>query len=217
MATIRQRPLTPEERARLEARVRQLGGGGSLAMSAVFLFMILFLAGVALVALFDLPRLAGRSASGLVAGLAAARVYIRMRRSLTRSPGADLLRSDLAGGVAAESSFDVVEAIEVEELEDEGMTYYLKLSDGGVLFLSGQYLDDDVEAKRFPSTRIVTTRLPHTRLLFDFRCEGSYLAPTAKLPHFTSDQRERGEVPEDGAIVDLEFEALRRGHSEAAP
>ena len=46
----------------------------------------------------------------------------------------------------------------MEELEDEGVSYFLELDDGAVLFLSGQYLDEDESP--FPCTEFIVRRLP---------------------------------------------------------
>lgn len=205
----RERPMTPDERARMESEVKDLGGGLSLVKTAIAAFIIFFFAGFALVALFDLPKVAGRSAAGLVAGLAAARMYARMRKSLSRSPYADLVRADLEGGMVKEWAFDVVDAIRRDELEDEGSHFYLKLANGRILYLSGQYLDDEVESRRFPSARVVIVRAARSGTLLRFDCTGAYVAPSATLPAFTLDELDRDETPEDGDVLALDFEKLR--------
>jgi hypothetical protein len=48
--------------------------------------------------------------------------------------------ADLAAGVATLTTYEATDALRVEEFEDEGSQYYLKLADGRVLFLAGQYL-----------------------------------------------------------------------------
>jgi hypothetical protein len=205
----RERPATREERARMGSEVKDLGGGLSLLKTTIALFLILFLAGFGIVAIFHLPKLAGRSAAGLIAGLAAARMYTRMRKSLTRSPYADLVRADLAGGMVRESAFDVVDAIRRDELEDEGAHFYLKLSNGRVLYLSGQYLDDEVESRRFPSSRVVIVRGSRSGTLLRFECSGAYVAPTGTLPAFTLEELDKDETPSDGDVLDVDFEKLR--------
>jgi hypothetical protein len=72
-------------------------------------------------------------------------------------------------------------AFQVEEFEDEGSHYYIELDDGGVLFLSGQYLyeyepvfrRDRLERPRsFPCTRFSLRRHQEDGHLVDIRCEG---------------------------------------------
>jgi hypothetical protein len=145
-----------------------------------------------------------------VALLVAAYVYRRMQRSPLEGERQARIARDLAGGVARVVTYRVTDALQVEEAEDEGSSYYLKLDDGRVAFLTGQYLYEVEEDRTFPSTVVSVDRAPHTHLVFDLRCEGSPIGPTPKLPPFTTSDWDRGRVPSDGALVDLDFEALRR-------
>ena len=95
----------------------------------------------------------------------------------------------------------VADAIEVEEWGDLGLNFYLALEDGRVLFLSGQYLYDDVEAGRFPNRDLVLVWSSGSRMLLDLRCEGEPFAASSKLPSFTRPQHRAGEVPRDGDIL----------------
>ena len=86
-------------------------------------------------------------------------------------------------GLLESTTFRATRAFGVEEFEDEGLHYFLELTDGRVLFLSGQYLydyepiSDDPETNQprlFPSTEFtvrrhkkegyVVTRSPRTAL-----------------------------------------------------
>jgi hypothetical protein len=201
--------MTPEERASMEAEVKALGGGFTLFQTAFVVFMILALAGIAVVALFDLDRLWGRSIAGLVAAYFALRVYFRMRRSLGGSPFAALLRQDLAEGLADESSFDVVDAIQRAELEDEGAHFYLKLADGRAVYLSGQYLEEPAAERRFPSSRVVIVHAARSGLLLRLECTGPYVPPSATLPAFTLEELDRDDAPQNGDLLEIDFESLR--------
>jgi hypothetical protein len=211
IADYRERPMTPDERLSMETEVKHLGGGFSLVQTAFVVFMILFLAGVAVVALFDLDRLWGRSIAAMIAAYFALRVYFRMRRSLGGSPFAALLREDLAEGVAYESSFDVVDAIQRAELEDEGAHFYLKLADGRVVFLSGQYLEEPAAEHRFPSSRVVIVHAARSGLLLRLECAGAYVPPSATLPAFTLEELDGDDVPQNGEVLQIDFDALRVG------
>ena len=192
----------------MEAEVKDLGGF-TLVQTAIVVFVIIFLAGFAVVALFDLPKVPGRFAAALIAGITAARMYGRMRKSLSRSPYADLIRADLDGAMVRESIFDVVDAIERDQLSYEGSHFYLKLADGRVLYLSGQYLDDEAESRRFPSVRVVIVRAARSGTLLRFDCTGAYVAPSVTLPAFTLEDLDRDDTPADGDILDVDFEKLR--------
>ena len=203
--------MTPEERVPMEAEVKGLRGGPTLVQTAIIVFMIVFLAGVAVVALFDLDRLWGRSLAVVAAAYFGLRVYFRMRRSLSGSPFAALLREDHVAGVAYESSFDVVDAIQRAGLEDEGAHFYLKLADGRVVFLSGQYLEEPAAERRFPSSRVVIVHAARSGILLRLECLGAYVPPSATLPAFTPEQLDRDETPQNGDVVDVDFDELRRG------
>jgi hypothetical protein len=201
--------MTPEERVSMETEVKGLGGGSTLVQTAFVVFLIVFLAGVAVVALFDLDRLWGRSIAGLVAAYLALRVYLKMRRSMSGSPFAALLREDLAEGLAYESSFEVVDAIQRAELEDEGAHFYLKLADGRVVFLSGQYLEQPAAERRFPASRVVIVHAARSGILLRLECEGAYVPPSATLPAFPLEQLDGDDAPGNGDVLEIDFETLR--------
>ena len=97
----------------------------------------------------------------------------------------------------------------VEEFEDEGSSYYLKLDDGSVLFLSGQYLYEYEDQGSFPSTRVAVTRAPESKIVLDIECLGQPLPVRAQRPPFTREDHLNGAVPEDGALLAVDFEILR--------
>jgi hypothetical protein len=123
--------------------------------------------------------------------------------------------ADLAAQQIEEWRVRVVDAIEVEEFEDEGRQCYLELEDGRVLFLSGQYLYDDEDddegeredegakhkTPRFPNRELLITRLPHAGDVFDLQLLGDHFPPSVTLPPFTRDDHEQDRVPEDGQIL----------------
>lgn len=107
-----------------------------------------------------------------------------------------------------ETTYEITEAIKIEEFEDEGSNYYLKLSDGGVLFLSGQYLYDVEDNHNFPSSCVKIVRTSATKTLLNIECFGNYIAPTAILPPFSKKRIETGNIPSDGDILSTPFETL---------
>ena len=135
-------------------------------------------------------------------------VFIRLRlwwASLSRETVSDI------GRPVEETVYEVVDAIKIEEYEDEGSNYYLKLKDGGVLFLSGQYLYDVEDESKFPSSRFKIVRTTGTsKTLLDIECLGAYIAPSAVLPAFSKDRLKAGEVPGDGEILQVPFETLSK-------
>lgn len=138
----------------------------------------------------------------VVVGLA---VMMQMRRPLARSRQATMM--DVSADVR-EETFEVSTAIKVEEYQDLGSNYYLELSDGRVLFLSGQYLYEAEAEHRFPSRRVRTVRTGVANALLDFECSGEYMAPSVVLPAFSKERYRTGEVLADGEVLTIPFASL---------
>ena len=206
----RTRPLTAAERKALENMRRSPSTGGA-PFAALLTFIVT--SGVGLILL---PASWETGAPSLVpiavAALASGSVYVRMRRSQRESPYLRNMSRDLAEGIARLTTYQVVDAIRVEEAEDEGSQYYLKLVDGRIVFLAGQYLYELEENGSFPSRVVTVTRAPHTAVVLDAASEGAAFAPSGTRPPFGQEDYRRGGVPEDGALVDVDFEALKRPH-----
>jgi hypothetical protein len=148
----------------------------------------------------------------LIVGVGGLAAYFYLRRLFHRAAAADQSsgRRDLEAGEVDETRFEVVDAIEVAEEEDEGRHFYLRLADGRVLFLSGQYLDEDVASRRFPAARVTVIRAPESGIVLSMRAEGAYVAPSAVRPSFSEPERTRGRIPDDGEILETDFDRLRR-------
>jgi hypothetical protein len=126
---------------------------------------------------------------------------------------------DLAAGTAVRTTYEVVDALSVEEYDDEGSAYYLKLADGRVLFLQGQFLyeyeageDDDGRPvpARFPASRFTIERTAESGHFLDLLDLGAPLVPSGTLSAFTSADYLADKVPGDGEVLTVDFESLRR-------
>jgi len=212
MSPTESRPFTAEERRTLARLAREGQGLGHDVLNGLFVAMLLFVPSV-----WGLRLLGHRDdawvavAGGLCAAVGLI-VAVKMQRAMARAlgPGRAASAADLAGGRAVTYVYDVVDAIRVEEFEDEGSSYYLELADGTVLFLSGQYLYEAEAGGAFPSTRFEVTRAPASRLLLDLCCTGEPLAPSSTLPAFTTADHRAERVPGDGDRLAVDFESLRR-------
>jgi hypothetical protein len=152
--------------------------------------------------------------------IAAALVLFSPRNPLTGVRPAEELAQELdAQGLLTTRHFTVTRAFEVEEFEDEGMHFYLELSDGRVLFMTGQYLygydphegDDEPRPRRFPSTEFVVRRHRDEGYVVDIQCTGPILEPELLAPPFGEDVWRDGAIPEDGAIiVDATYDQIKR-------
>jgi hypothetical protein len=107
----------------------------------------------------------------------------------------------------------------VEEFEDEGSQYYLALTDGRVLFVSGQWLyeyedGEDEDGKptsaRFPCRRFTIERAAKSGLFLGLIPQGPSFPPSDTLPPFTDEQHGAGTVPDDGDLLSVDFESLRK-------
>jgi hypothetical protein len=208
MVTVETRPLDDSEREALsrlisgaETRERReplLAGGLTFIVGG----------GVALLAWpWDrgLPSLVP-IAIALIAGFL---VFRRMRDYQARSKATTTLSADLAEGQAQVTTYEAVDAILVEELDDEGSQYFLELRDGRILFVAGQYLYECEDDARFPNTRFQAVRTARSGHLLAFNCLGAYLPPSSRLRPFSDADYRASRVPVDGAVWEGDFEALR--------
>ena len=117
-------------------------------------------------------------------------------------------------GQLTRAEFEVRRAFRVEEFEDEGQSWFLELADGGVLFLSGQYLDeyepDDDTPRTFPRERFTLLRHATEGYAVDIRSTGAVLEPEAIAPPFTTREHELDRVPTDGTILrDVSYDEIK--------
>ncbi len=148
--------------------------------------------------------------------------YRLMRR---HKPLAECLAELEAKGLVVRQRFQATRAFAVEELEDEGLHYYLELSDGRVLYLSGQYLydyepiTDDPEfnqGRSFPCTAFEVLRHKGAGCVLHIRCAGTVLEPEITVPPFRREDFRRG-MPKDGEItVDSPYECIKRQRATVA-
>jgi hypothetical protein len=203
------REFTADERTALRRLATGSTDWSSDASGAGCLFAVGLFVGLLLIRWLGLPRTPWQSVAAAVSAIAAIAAAIYMRRQRTATRHSQRYAEDLVRGRAEVTVYDVVDAIQVEESEDEGSTYYLKLANGAVLFLSGQYLYEAEEAKRFPSTRVVLTRAPASRTVLDLESVGTYLAPSSTRPPFSVQELRVRTAPDDGDELRDDFESLR--------
>ena len=95
------------------------------------------------------------------------------------------------------ADFSARRAFSVEEFEDEGLHFFIELSDGGILYLSGQYLYDYA---RFPSTEFMISRHREAGWVADIQCRGTLIEAEELELSFSKSHFEAGLVPDDGEI-----------------
>jgi hypothetical protein len=142
----------------------------------------------------------------LVVCLSGAFLFFRRRSRAAYDRDLAVLRARYADDLRAlqleEWRVRIVDALQVEEVDDEGAQFFLELEDGRILFVMGQYLwDADDESPQFPNRELLITRLPHSGDIFDMECVGEYFPPSAERAPFTGQEYADERVPQDGQIL----------------
>jgi hypothetical protein len=121
------------------------------------------------------------------------------------------VRKDLAGGVAAVHAIVALDAVEVEEGEDEGPAYFVLTEDGSTLLFAGQYLGP-YRRKGFPWKRFEILEAPASKIFFGLVARGERLAPSAQRPPFTWEEfKQFAQKTREYGVVDVDFDALKKG------
>jgi hypothetical protein len=121
------------------------------------------------------------------------------------------VRKDLAGGVAAVHRVVALDAVEVEEGEDEGPSFFLLTEDGRTLLFTGQYLGP-YKRKGFPWKSFEILEAPASKMFFGLMPRGEKLTPGARRAPFSrAEFKKFASFKGSYAVVDVDFEALKAG------
>jgi hypothetical protein len=204
------RPMRPDELENLKRRYRVPANYVGVFIAAFGTAVIAALVGLLVSATGILSKRTADQVTEVLIGVALLGSFpYYLRKELRRAKrSAEYVDSrygaDAANQQIEEWRIHIVDAIEVEEFEDEGRHCYLELEDGRVLFLSGPHLydsDEDDITPRFPNRELLITRFPRTGDIYDIERLGEYFPPSLKLPPFTKEDHEADRVPEDGQIL----------------
>lgn len=123
-------------------------------------------------------------------------------------------------GLLISESFRARRTFQMEEVEDEGSHYFIELEDGGVLYLTGQYLHeyeeitDDPELNRsrlFPCSQFTVRRHRKAGYVVEIVIGGEVLEPECLAPAMDRSDVKRGWRPEDGQVFrNRSYEELKR-------
>jgi hypothetical protein len=121
-------------------------------------------------------------------------------------------------GLLESTTFRATRAFGVEEGEDEGLHFFLELTDGRLLFLSGQYLydyernpDTGTTRRLFPCTEFTVRRHKKEGYVVEILCGGAVLEPEVMAPSFGEEFWQRNRVPEDGQVItSTTYDRLKR-------
>jgi hypothetical protein len=139
---------------------------------------------------------------------------ILVDRRIERQPRLSTARREQNEGLARVLHLRVVAAIRVAEFEDSGDAFYLKLDDGRVFFLEGQYLYEPVEKHEFPSAEIEVALSSQSGVVVSLKSIGAYLEPLGE-PIELPPPTDKG--PYDGTFVDVRFQDLMTKSRQPAP
>lgn len=113
---------------------------------------------------------------GALGGLFLAMFYTWKEISSVRRQRS-MYKEDLAANLVDVLYCEPLASVRIEEYEDEGPGFFLDVGDGSVIFLQGQYLDENVHGQRFPSSQFRLERAPKSNLVFSLECTGQYQPP----------------------------------------
>jgi len=146
-------------------------------------------------------------------------VFNRPGERPTWKSGDEQLADLEAKGLLVTETFRATRAFQVEEFEDEGLHYFIELSDQSVLCLNGQYLydyaeiTDDAEINQprsFPSTEFTLRRHKTAGYVVDIKITGAALPLDCLAPSFDKSDFRQDLLPEDGQIFrDRTYDDLR--------
>jgi hypothetical protein len=101
----------------------------------------------------------------------------------------------------------------VEELDEEGLHYFIEVDDHSTLFLSGQYLynyDSEEQPRTFPCTAFAVRRHRTRGYAVDIVCLGTILEPEVFAPPFDANDFGTDAIPEDGQVItDRSYDRLK--------
>ena len=143
-------------------------------------------------------------------------IFNLSRRSPPRGPTVAELD---AQGLVTSVDYKATRAFKVDEFEDEGLHYFVELSDRTVLYLNGQYLYDyDLDAASsenrptvgFPNTEFTACRHRIEGSVLDLICRGEPLKPEVIAPAFGANRFKAGDIPSDGEIIrDRSYDSIK--------
>ena len=201
----REDPLTKRERAELVGYVSR-----STVWSRAVLFALALTAVAGLAVKFQRSLSIDQPVWIVPTALVGLTLYWRSRRW---TGGRDLrarIRQDLESNTAAVHMLSVVDAIKVEEAEDEGPTFFLELDTGETVAIGGQFLDR-VVTRGFPWRRFEIREGARSGLFLGLEGRGARVVPSlVKPPLSMATVRALGIGHVRWKILPVAFEDLRR-------
>jgi hypothetical protein len=119
------------------------------------------------------------------------------------------IRADLKRGELAARRVVAVEAIEIEEQEDEGPGFLVRTADGQTMLFAGQYLEPFVR-RGFPWTAFDILEAPESLVFIGISSAGDKLKPSVKRgPLSWEESKAFGILNAKYVVVDRDFDSLK--------
>ena len=141
-------------------------------------------------------------------------LFVRAKRWTGGGEFRQQVKADLKEGSIAVQRVDVVEAIEVEEREDEGPGYFVKTTTCEVMVLMGQDLDK-YKRRGFPWKSFEIIRAPVSKKLFGLKRLDGPLPPSFVREPFTWEEFKQFHG-KNYKVIEADFESLKTKEA-AAP
>jgi hypothetical protein len=208
------RPMRKKERQELEGYVSP---GIALFRALVFAAVVGF-AGIVLRGLHRLirnrhPILAYDVWWILPVTAIAVLLFVRSRRWTGGRAFRTRVRADLVRGKIAVRRVVAVDAVEIDEQEDEGPAYFILTADGTTVLFAGQYLDR-LKSKGFPWTAFDISEAPESKVFFGISSAGDRLKPSASRPALTFEEgKAYGIFKVNYKTVEVDFASLKESLS----
>lgn len=203
-------PLTKKRRAELQDYV----SWPIRIVRAVLFLVVIGLAGAGFKALHAAfaPKhgLASSEAAWIIPSFAFAVWFIFPWRRWTGGNRIPDVRLDLARGEMAIHHVEVMDAIEIQESEDEGPSYFLLTSNKEVLYFSGQWLDRE-KRKGFPWKSFEIHEGPLSKVFFGLKKTGDRFAPSFTRKALNWDTLKKyGAFNGKYRVLNEDFDSLKR-------
>ncbi len=197
-------PLTAKQKAELRGYV---AWSTSVGRVVIFIIVALCLGGV-LRSLVEHTKPGVHYLSWLVPTLVAMGLLFYISRRWTGGRHfREQVRADLRQGTMAAHRIDAVEAIEVEELEDEGPSFFVKTADGQVIVFTGQYLDR-LKRRGFPWKSFEILEAPASKVFFGLKGLAGQLVPSFIREPFTLEEFNQFKC-RNYRTIEVDFESLK--------
>lgn len=180
-----EQPLTKKQRKELQEIVAWTT---QLLRAALFVGLFVFL-GLLLRSLQNAAFI-GPPLWLVVVAILAVWLYVRSGRWTGGRKWRRLVHQDLEAGVALATIVEPVSVVEVEDIEDVGVSFIIETSTGEVTLFAGQEMDR-YKLKGFPWSKIKVIEAPRSKKLFGLERMGESIPVDRTTLPFSYDQAKR--------------------------